>query len=106
MKFLALLVVGFVVLVACLPDVSTELSDLEARAILEREVLNLCSSRSQTLITGVINSIQSAQATATRDYWKFDITAAGAGKKLEALVFPSRIISGSFIREIQTRTCR
>ena len=105
MKLLALLVVGFIVLSACLPDVSTELSDLEARAILEREVLTLCSTRSQTVITGIINSIQEAQATATRDHWVFEITAAGSGKKLEALVFPSRIVSGSFIREIQTRTC-
>ena len=105
MKILSLLVAGFIVLIACLPDVSTELSDLEARAILEREVLSLCSTRSQTVITGIINSIQEAQATATRDHWVFEITAAGSGKKLEALVFPSRIVSGSFIREIQTRTC-
>ncbi len=105
MKILALLVVGLIVLVACLPDVSTELSDLEARAILERDVLNLCRDRNQTVITGIINSIQEAEATPTRDHWKFEITATGSGKKLEALVFPSRIISGSFIREIQTRTC-
>ena len=51
MKLLALLVVVSIGLIACLPDVSTELSDLEARAILEREVLNLCEERSQTVIT-------------------------------------------------------
>ena len=105
MKLLALLVAGSIALLACLPDVSTELSDLEARAILEREVLNLCKTRSQTVITGIIDSIQEAQATATRDHWIFEIAAPGSGKPLEALVFPSRIISGSFIREIQTRTC-
>ena len=105
MKFLALLAVGIVVLAACLPDVSTELSDLEARAILEREVLNLCKTRSQTVITNVINSIQEAEATPSRDHWEFVVTAPGSGKRLEALVFPSRIVSGSFIREIQTRTC-
>ena len=105
MKILALLVVGSIALLACLPDVSTELSDLEARAILERDVLNLCRDRSQTLITGIIDAIQNAEATPTRDHWVFEVTAPGSGKKLEALVFPSRIVSGSFIREIQTRTC-
>lgn len=105
MKLLASLVVGLIVLAACLPDVSTELSDLEARAILEREVLSLCKTRSQTVITGVINSIQDARATPTRDHWVFEVTAVGSGKTFEALVFPSRIVSGSFIREIQTRTC-
>ncbi len=105
MKFLVLLVVGSIALLACLPDVSTELSDLEARAVLEREVLNLCKTRSQTVITGIVNSIQEAEATPTRDHWIFEIAAPGSGKKLEALVFPSRIVSGSFIREIQTRTC-
>ena len=105
MKLLALLAVGIVVLAACLPDVSTELSDLEARAILEREVLNLCQTRSQNVITNIINSIQEAEATPSRDHWVFDIAAPGSGKRLEALVFPSRIVSGSFIREIQTRTC-
>ena len=106
MKLLALLVVVSIGLIACLPDVSTELSDLEARAILEREVLTLCKTRSQTVITGVINSIQDAQAIATRDHWVFSMTAVGSGKTFEALVFPSRVVSGSFIREIQTRTCR
>ena len=105
MKLLALLAVGIVVLAACLPDVSTELSDLEARAILEREVLTLCQTRSQTVITSIVNSIQDAQATPARDHWEFVITMQGSGKTFDALVFPSRIVSGSFIREIQTRTC-
>ena len=105
MKILALLAIGIVVLAACLPDVSTELSDLEARAILEREVLTLCKTRSQTVITSVVNSIQEAVATPERDHWIFQVAAPGSGRPLEALVFPSRIVSGSFIREIQTRTC-
>ena len=106
MKFLVLLIFSSIALVACLPDVSTELSEQEARSLLQREVLNLCQSKSSAVISNVLGAVDNAEAIATRENWIFKLRLPAPKEELEALVFPSKIISGSFIVQVQTRTCR
>ena len=93
-------------LIACLPDVSTELSEPEARALIEREVLNVCKGKSTTIIANLLNSVQDAEPLATRDNWIFSLNVADTQDELETYVFPSKIVSGPFVVHLQTDTCK
>ncbi|MDA0770168.1 MAG: hypothetical protein O2821_08105 [Chloroflexi bacterium] len=105
MKLVILAIFAAIVMAACLPDVATELSEKEARALIEREVLNICEGRSTNYIGNVLDSVDRSQAITTRDWWIFQIPLAGSEDPKEALVFPSKIVSGPFIVELETRTC-
>ena len=93
-------------LMACLPNVSTELSEPEARALIEREVLNICKGKSNTIIASLLTSVEAAEPLATRDNWIFTLNVADAQQELETLVFPSKIVSGPFVVHLQTDTCK
>ena len=107
MKFLILIVLATLGLVACLPNVSTEMSEPEARAVLQRDILSVCSSiNSPTLINNILTAVERSEAIATRDNWIFMVRLSNNEEPLEALVFPSRVVAGSFATELMTRTCR
>ncbi len=94
-------------LMACLPNVSTELSEPEARALIEREVLNICRNKSNTIIANLLSAVEVAEPLATRDNWIFTMNIPDAsGEELETLVFPSKIVSGTFVVHLQTDTCK
>ena len=99
------LVIASLALIACLPDVSTELPEPEARALIENQVLNICGKRSTNFISNIMISVQASEAIATRDNWIFNISLPGAAKSMEALVFPSKIVSGEFVVELRTYPC-
>ena len=107
MKLIILLIIGIVGLTACLPDVSTEVSEIEARAILEDEVIDICkSTQSSEGLNRVLVTVDSADIRATRDFWVFRMTPSTSTGELEALVFPSKIVAGSYIRYLKTRICK
>ena len=93
-------------LLACLPNVSTELSEPEARALIEREVLNICRGKSTTIIASLLNTVEDAEPLATRDNWIFTLDVSDAQSELETYVFPSKIVSGPFVVHLQTDTCK
>ena len=105
MKLVFIAILAAVAMAACLPDVATELSEQEARALIEREVLNICEGRSTNFISNILQSVDRSVAITTRDWWVFNILLASSGEPKEALVFPSKIVSGPFIVELETRTC-
>ena len=105
-RTLLIAVLATIGLMACLPNVSTELSEPEARALIEREVLNICRGKSTTIIANLLNSVQDAEPLATRDNWIFTLNVADAQGELETLVFPSKIVSGPFVVHLQTDTCK
>ena len=105
-RTLLIAVVAIIGLMACLPDVSTELSEPEARALIEREVLNICKGKSNTIIASLLNSVEDAGPLATRDNWIFTLNVADSQDELETYVFPSKIVSGPFVVHLQTDTCK
>ena len=105
MKFVFIAIVAVFVMAACLPDVATELSEQEARALIEREVLNICDGRSTNFITVILNSVERSEAIATRDWWEFSIDMTGTGEPKTARVFPSKIVAGPFVVELVTQSC-
>ena len=107
MKLIFLIVLGAVAFTACLPDVSTETSEIEARAILEDRVVSICKpSQSSEALTRILLNLDTAIVSPTRDFWVFAIAPSPATGELEALVFPSKIVTGSYVRYLQTRVCR
>lgn len=106
MKILILITLATFGLVACLPNVSTEMSEPEARAVLQRDILTVCSTvSSPALINNILVAVERSEAIATRDNWIFKVRLT-SNQELEALVFPSRVVAGSFSTEIMTRTCK
>ena len=105
-RVLLIAVLALIGLTACLPNVSTELSEPEARALIEREVLNICRGKSNTIIANLLTSVKAAEPLATRDNWIFTMNVADAQEEMETLVFPSKIVSGTFVVHLQTDTCK
>ncbi len=105
MKFVFLAIFAAILMAACLPDVATELSEEEARALIEREVLNVCEGRSTNFISNILNSVERSEAIATRDWWIFKVQMAAGEEPKEARVFPSNMVSGPFIVNLVTQTC-
>lgn len=105
MKLVFIAIFAALLMAACLPDVATELSEEEARALIEREVLNTCDGRSTNFISGILASVEASQATPTRDWWVFSISMSGSDVPLESRVFPSKIVSGPFVVHLVTQAC-
>ena len=89
-------------LTACLqltPTVSTEFSELEARAVFEREIRLMCDHK-KSKIPAILVQIDASIAEPTVDHWVFDVEGT------QALVFPSGIATGDYVREIKSGICR
>ena len=89
-------------LVACLeftPNISNDFSEIEARAVFEAEARQLCAHK-KARIPAILDAIAEAQATPTIDHWIFAVA------DLEAQVFPSGLITGTYHRHIQEALCR
>jgi hypothetical protein len=105
MKFVFIAIFAALLMTACLPDVGTELSEEEARALIEREVLNTCDGRSTNFISGILASVGNSTAIPSQDWWTFSISMTGSDVPLEARVFPSKIVSGPFVVHLVTQAC-
>ena len=102
MKRVAMVLALPFLLAACLeltPKVSTEFSELEARAVFEEEIRSMCDHKKSKIPT-LLAQIDAASAEPTADHWKFDVDG------IEAQVFPSGIAAGDYVREIKTAICR
>ncbi len=102
MKKLAIVLALTFLLAACLeltPKVSTEFSELEARAVFEEEIRRICDHK-KSKIPALLAQIDAATAEPTVDHWVFNLEG------VEAQVFPSGIAAGDYIREIKTAICR
>ena len=107
MRLIVLCLVAMLALMACLPDVSTVLEEIEARAMLENEIIDLCENdQSSSGLSNLLGAVDGAGAIAARHHWAFRMTVSASSEELEALVFPSGVVSGSFIRFLRTRGCR
>ena len=94
-------------LASCLPDVSTETSEIEARAILQSEMRDLCRDQlSAVAWDRVLATIRDATIRPTRDYWEFKITPSAAAGELEVLVFPSTLVYGSYLEYMESWVCK
>ena len=102
MKLIVVFFLVSIASVACLeltPNVSTDFSEVEARAVLEDELRNICSD-SKSRIPRLLEMIDNADAKPTTDHWIFDVEGR------EALVFPSGIAAGDYIRLVKEQFCR
>ena len=89
-------------LAACLeltPNVSTEFSEIEARAVFESKVRSMCDHK-KSRIPAILRSIEDSEAMPTIDHWIFTLD------KMEAQVFPSGLITGDYHNHIQESLCR
>ena len=87
---------------ACLeltPNVSTDFSEIEARAVFESEVRTMCNHK-KSRIPAILRSIGASEAMPTIDHWMFIV------EEMEAQVFPSGLVTGEFHRHIQESLCR
>lgn len=102
MKKLAIAFALPFLLTACLeltPKVSTEFSELEARAVFELEIRRICEHK-KSKIPAILTQIDASSAEPTVDHWLFDVEG------IEAQVFPSGIVAGNFVRGIYEGPCR
>lgn len=86
---------------ACLeltPNISTDFSEIEARAVFEREIRRVCEDRKSKIPT-ILAEIDMAEAEPTIDHWIFSMDSR------EALVFESGIATGDYFRHIQDSVC-
>ena len=100
--FLPFLLALPLLLAACLeltPNVSTDFSEIEARATFEAEVRGMCDHK-KSRIPAILARIEEAEAMPTIDHWLFTI------EELEAQVFPSGLVTGDYHRHIQENLCR
>ena len=91
MKLGVLLLVIPFLLLACLeltPNVSTDFSEIEARAVFEREIRRVCDHK-KSRIPNILAEIDVAEAEPTTDHWIFSV------RSQEALVFESGVVSAS-----------
>ena len=89
-------------LAACLeltPKVSTDFSEIEARAVFETRVRSMCEHK-KSRIPAILRSIEVSEAMETVDHWMFSID------EMEAQVFPSGLVTGEYHRHIQESLCR
>ena len=89
-------------LAACLeltPNVSTDFSEIEARAVFESEVRRMCDHK-KSRIPAILSEIEAAEVMPEIDYWTFSLG------ELEAQVFPSGLITGEYHDHIQENLCR
>lgn len=81
------------------PTVSTEFSEIEARAVFEREIRLICDHK-RSKIPALLTQIDASTAEPTIDHWIFDVEG------MEALVFPSGIATGTYVRDVNSGLCR
>ena len=89
-------------LTACLqltPNVATDFSEVEARAVFVSKVRDMCDHK-KARIPAILAKVESAEAMPTIDHWVFTID------EMEAQVFPSGLITGEYHRHIQESLCR
>ena len=89
-------------LAACLeltPNVSTDFSEIEARAVFDSKVRDMCEHK-KSRIPAILRSIEAAEATPTIDHWIFAV------EDMEAQVFSSGLVTGDYHRHIQEELCR
>ena len=89
-------------LAACLeltPNVSTDFSEIEARAVFDSKVRDMCDHK-KSRIPAILRSIEAAEAMPTIDHWIFAV------EDMEAQVFPSGLVAGDYHRHIQEELCR
>lgn len=87
---------------ACLeftPNVSTDFSEIEARAVFEAKVRSMCDHK-KSRIPAILQRIEDAEAMPTIDHWIFTF------QDIEAQIFPSGLVTGEFHRHIQEDLCR
>ena len=87
---------------ACLeltPNVSTDFSEIEARAVFESKVRGMCDHK-KSRIPAILANIEVAEAMPTIDHWVFTV------EDMEAQVFPSGLITGEYHRHVQENLCR
>lgn len=98
---LPLLLLPFL-LAACLeltPNVSTEFSEIEARAVFESKVRSMCDHK-KSRIPAILRSIEDSEAMPTIDHWIFTLD------DMKAQVFPSGLVTGEYHNHIQENLCR
>lgn len=91
-----------IVAAACLeltPNVSTDFSEIEARAVFDSKVRDMCDHK-KSRIPAILRSIEAAEAMPTIDHWIFAV------EDMEAQVFPSGMVTGDYHRHIQEGLCR
>lgn len=89
-------------LTACLqltPNVATDFSEVEARAVFESKVRDMCDHK-KARIPAILAKVEAAEAMPTIDHWLFTIEA------MEAQVFPSGLVTGEYHRHIQVSLCK
>ena len=89
-------------LAACLeltPNVSTDFSEIEARAVFESKVRSMCDHK-KARIPAILRSIEASEALPTIDHWIFTV------EEMEAQVFASGLVTGEYHRHIQEGLCR
>ena len=89
-------------LAACLeltPNVSTDFSEIEARATFDAKVRSMCDHK-KARIPAILEKVEAAEVMPTIDHWVFTI------EDFEAQVFPSGLITGEYHRHIQENLCR
>ena len=87
---------------ACLqltPNVATDFSEIEARAVFEAKVRSTCAHK-KSRIPAILRSIEDSEAMPTIDHWIFTV------EEMEAQVFPSGLVTGEYHRHIQESLCR
>ena len=88
--------------VACLeltPNVSTEFSEIEARAAFEAKVRSMCDDK-KARIPAILANVEASEAVPTIDHWIFTV------EDMETQVFPSGLITGDYYSHIQENLCR
>ena len=87
---------------ACLeltPNVSTDFSEIEARAVFESKVRSMCDHK-KARIPAILREIEESEAMPAVDHWIFSVG------DVETQVFPSGLITGEYHRHIQEGLCR
>lgn len=93
-------------LLACLPNVSTELAEDESRDVLINQVTSICKHKSSTITERLHGAINAVEPVATRDYWIYEVTVQGVEREMEIRVYPSRTVGGDFMTYLQTDICK
>lgn len=81
------------------PNVSTDFSEIEARAVFESKVRSMCDHK-KARIPAILRSIEESDAMPAIDHWIFTV------EEMEVQVFPSGLITGSYHRHMQENLCR
>lgn len=101
MKLAAVLLFVTFLTTACLeltPNVSTDFSEIEARAVLEDKIREICSDNNSR-IPRLLAMVDSSEAEPTTDHWIFELEGR------EALVFKSRVVAGDYIKMVKDQVC-